>query len=329
MKTQVLEVLTNVSLKPHEKFNQAMKLLARTKENNPMALRTYNQKGYTPQTLEAITYDLQQLHRISNKELRKKFVPAEKEEKIIVVGTGESGNAAALLALNIEQANYHSELKPLAASLAEELKIELRDFKKDTLIDFLTEEKENLLNDQNSIKENPFTEAGDDEKAGLKIRVEFPFLKEENCPDEMKVLVSDKITAFQKVLEARAELFKHKDGQAFSEEEILEHCKSAVENFQLNQEIYDELNHFKEEKEILGKHPIFSELMLKKEIEAMTGAEAQKEKTNLASRISKTKKKAENAKTKDTKEPFLAELKELEHKRNLVQAKLDKTKNEK
>lgn len=329
MKTKVLEVLTNASLKPHEKFNQAMKLLAKSKNNNAMALRTYNQKGYTPETLEAITYDLQQLHGIADKELRKKFIPQEEASKMEAEGT-ISEAAAALIVLNIAEADYHKELKPLACSLADELEVELADFKKETLVTFLTEEKQNLLKAEEEPKtENPFIEASDDAKAGLKIRDEFPFLKEEDCPDELKVLVSDKLTAYQNVLDARAELFKQKDGESFSEEEILEHCRAAVDNFQLNQEIYDELNYYKEEKEILGKHPIFAELVLEREINAMTGAEAQKEKTNLSSRISKAKKKAENAKTEETKEPFLAEIKELEHKRELVQAKLDKNKNEK
>jgi hypothetical protein len=44
----------------------------------------------------------------------------------------------------------------------------------------------------------------------------------------------------------------------------------AVSNYEENQAIYDELNHYSSNKEILGKHPIFKNLKIEREVSVMT-----------------------------------------------------------
>jgi len=89
-------------------------------------------------------------------------------------------------------------------------------------------------------------------KKSIKLREEFPFLKDPSCPDEFKILVSDMITAYEKYKESHEALFS-----ASTDEELLKSCQDTVENYLENREIWDELNHYKQTGEILGTHPIF------------------------------------------------------------------------
>lgn len=320
-KDQVLKVLRDTNSAPHEAFNKLMELLRQTPQANAVTLRTYNQAGVNKETIARISYDLQQYHGIKDVELRPGYIDTKvnidaKADKAPVSFTNE------LLSFDAEGVNYHKELKPFAIQLAESLDVELKDSKKSTLVAFVNEQKEILLK-KNETKDvafvNPFTEASPEAKQGLKLRDEFPFLGDPKTPAKLKALVADKLTAFYAVLDARAELFA---GEAPIEERALELCKEAIENFELNQLIYDELNHYKEHNEILGKHPVFADEMLQREVDQLSDNKAHKAITTTQTYISKERKKLTEAKTPESKETIEAVIAGHETKIALLKKKL-------
>lgn len=88
-----------------------------------------------------------------------------------------------------------------------------------------------------------YPEAGESLKEILRIRDRFPFLKDENCPDQLKIMVADMFTAYDSYKEAHQALLDNPDTDA---EGAYAECKKAVENFKLNRDIWDILEYYKE-----------------------------------------------------------------------------------
>lgn len=128
-------------------------------------------------------------------------------------------------------------------------------------------------------------------KKAIRLRDEFPFLKEKDCPNELKVLVSDMLSAYDAMKKAHESLFT-----AETEEELLQAAKETVENYLENRAIWDELNHYKENKQILGAHPLFEEINTFKALASSTAAELAKKKGNVRSQITRLKKAIESKK---------------------------------
>lgn len=89
----------------------------------------------------------------------------------------------------------------------------------------------------------------------VKMRDEWPFLSEDDCPMELKILAADKITAWKNYVTNHQKLFS-----VGSLEDCLETAKNCVFFYCQNRKIFSEFAHYKEHKAILGKHPIFREL---------------------------------------------------------------------
>jgi sarcosine oxidase delta subunit len=108
-----------------------------------------------------------------------------------------------------------------------------------------------------------------------KLRDEFPFLDETNCPIELRALMTDKITAYRSYCTNHNKLMAHQNGSAvISDPKELEAVtKSAVEDFDANRAIYDELNYYKSKGKVLGIHPIFKSLTLQREVNSMNKEE--------------------------------------------------------
>lgn len=182
-----------------------------------------------------------------------------------------------------------------------------------------TEENENLKDELDKLKSLPKIDA-------KSVRVEFPFLNDKDCPDEFKILVADKITAWNRYLETHAYLQKIETGEVKeSDEHKAELAKEAIFYFDENQKIYDELNAYAETGKVLGKHPIFKRLQLTREVEAMSAEELVKYKGSSAKYFSINKSdlaKAEKAKDADKIELITARVAEREQKLALVNKKL-------
>ncbi len=165
-------------------------------------------------------------------------------------------------------------------------------------------------------------------KQGIKLRDLYPFLSEDNVPDKLKILVADKLTAYDRWVSAHNELLKlveSPEGPAIpmDEDQIFELAKMAVENFEMDELIKKELDHYQETKEILGLHPIFTPEVKEKEAETFTPLELSKKINNAKSNISKTKTKIETEKNTKKLEKLHEKLVEFELELALLTSKLE------
>lgn len=321
MKNETIEVLRDRSARPQKKFNAALKLYLAHDHANPVLARHYNQVGYSPESLKSLCYDLQQLYGISNTELRAKqsdldnLRDSKEPETFLSEILLEN-----LEKIDLEKANYASELRPLANELADLLKIELVDQKKLTLTIFLETLKEKYVSRPKTLNPEPGTLNPVPES--VKLRDEFPFLDKADCPDKLKILVADKISAYKKAEAAHEELAKNETEKHLSPEQEKELSATAVENFELNELVYRELNYFKEHNEILGEHPIFAEEVAQREVDELSDNDAHKTYRNLATYISREKKNLDKAKSDETRLKIQAKIDEFQAKRDLIAKKL-------
>lgn len=168
---------------------------------------------------------------------------------------------------------------------------------------------------------NPYTEAPDAAKEALKLRDEFPFLKDKDCPDEFKILVADKFTALEEFEKAHAEIQKVKESA--DADTLFALGKQAVENWELNREIYEELDHYKEHGEILGNHPIFEHDMLQAKVNAYSIQDAMKRQGNLRSYISRESKKLESIKDEKKRANVETKISDWQAELDLIDARLN------
>ncbi len=120
----------------------------------------------------------------------------------------------------------------------------------------------------------------------IRLRDEFPFLGQPGCPNELKILVADMISLHENYVKAHSRLF-----DTMTDEDYQETAASVVEDYLENQQIWEELQYYKENGKVLGNHVIFAYADRLKEIQAMPIAELHKLCNSLKSNISKTKKK--------------------------------------
>ena len=161
------------------------------------------------------------------------------------------------------------------------------------------------------------SEASPEVKTEIKFRDEFPFLTADDCPQELKALVTDKFGHYHKFCEDHAELFDKvvrpyiEGKKAYETEEQITNdiifgiAKSIVENFVGDQAIYDELLHYRETKTILGQHPIFKkEDLTANPFANLTPAELAKKKSNLENYVRRETNASEKAKNDEDKKKF-------------------------
>lgn len=84
------------------------------------------------------------------------------------------------------------------------------------------------------------------------LRTDYPFLSASDCPDELKIIAADKITAWQNFASAHEELFS-----CTTEEECLETAKKVKKFWYENSVFRTELDYYKEHGSLLGKAPLF------------------------------------------------------------------------
>lgn len=137
--------------------------------------------------------------------------------------------------------------------------------------DELEFEKEELEEENESLKDEIQTLKLAPKIDNVSIRVEFPFLNNTDCPDEFKILIADKITAWNRYLELQEQIADAGLGKTVvSNEDLAILGNEAVKCFDENQKIYDELNAYQTTGKVLGVHPIFRRLQLTREVEIMT-----------------------------------------------------------
>ena len=114
-------------------------------------------------------------------------------------------------------------------------------------------------------------------------RENWPFLADPDCPDELKILAADKITAWQNYVDAHEDLWL-----CATPEQCFETAKKVIKNFDQNRKILSEFSHYREHHSILGEHPIFKERERMFRIREMTVSELVRRQKNLKDAIWRT-----------------------------------------
>jgi hypothetical protein len=157
----------------------------------------------------------------------------------------------------------------------------------------------------------------------LKLRDQYPFLNDPDCPNELKILVSDKLTHYNAYQEAHDILQKVTSCELqLSEEDNTKAAAAAAYHFEQSENIAKELDYYAAEKKVLGEHPIFAQLALQREVDEMTQDDLLKYKTQTASFISKKNKKIRESQSEEVKAGLQKDIDDRNAKLALVDKRL-------
>lgn len=140
-----------------------------------------------------------------------------------------------------------------------------------------------------------------------KLRDDYTFLSEPGTPPELKVLVSNKITAYHHYKSAHAKLFEN-----LPEDQEFANVRNLVENYIENHAIHQELAHYQKNRTILGKHPIFEEMQRLKKYRHTNSVELFKQKKRIEHNIWRIKKLIESGDKPHLRVERLAKIKAYE-----------------
>jgi len=140
-------------------------------------------------------------------------------------------------------------------------------------------------------------------KKVIRIREVYPFLSEASCPTELKLLVHDMFNAYDDYRTAYAGL-----SDKNTQDENLLLAAKVVESYLDNRAMWEELDYYKENAIILGKHEIFELLKMREEIAGINDMELISKLTKTKPNITKAKNALEKAETDEKKTECLARL---------------------
>ena len=158
-------------------------------------------------------------------------------------------------------------------------------------------------------------------KKVIRIREKYPFLRSQDCPEEFKIMVADMFTAYDNYREAYT-LLSDKN----SKDENLELAQAVVENYLANRAMWEELDYYLANGEILGNLPIFELLKLRKEISELTDMDLMKKLNTTKPNITKSKKAIEGAKSDDEKAEAKTRLEKWQQVKAEVEAEIARRK---
>lgn len=140
-------------------------------------------------------------------------------------------------------------------------------------------------------------------KESIKLRQQFPFLKNEDCPRELKLLVADLITAYEEFITKQPQLHNN------ATQEQLQQLVADVNGSYINRkEIFAELENYKNTGKLLGKHPLFKQLEEEETILKLDSTALSKKINNLTNYINRNTKKLNEATTDEDKAKYKAKV---------------------
>ena len=98
-----------------------------------------------------------------------------------------------------------------------------------------------------------------------KVRDQWPFLNEPDCPLELQALVTRRITAYHLYTKLYAQL---RDCQDL--EQCADVCRRLLDAYLDNQQIFRELEYYRDHHKVLGEHPYFRHFNQVRELRAMS-----------------------------------------------------------
>ena len=138
-------------------------------------------------------------------------------------------------------------------------------------------------------KEN--TLASESLKEMVNFRDRFPFLRRPDCPDVLKVIVSDLFAAYDRYRAAHAALAELPDDADRKQSE--QWAAEAVENYLQDRALLEELEHYRDHGTLLGRHPTVAAAMRFASLKDLSDLDVEKIRKNAASNASKWRKKLE------------------------------------
>lgn len=158
-------------------------------------------------------------------------------------------------------------------------------------------------------------------KKVIRIREKYPFLRSQDCPEEFKIMVADMFTAYDNYREAYT-LLSDKN----SKDENLELAQAVVENYLANRAMWEELDYYLANGEILGNLPIFELLKLRKEISALSDMDLMKKLNTTKPNLTKSKKAIETAKDAEEKTEAEKRMAKWQQVKSEVEAEIERRK---
>lgn len=312
-KNKVIKFFQDLPEEKSEQFNEAFALYRSSKGASESTIRSINVLGYNDRNLNNLLYDLQKLHGITDVEKIPSGSKGSKKSKEFK-SIADELRQIKVDVIRVEKFNqaYTEALKGFEDVEVEEATLE-EWFQSDEANAIIPDSVDDVLDAFIKFIVGKFTELvaekvvetenaallteNQEAKTDITLREEFPFLNDPDCPDELKILVADKLTAYAKYKKGVEFLKQIEDGSATAtDEEINFLGKEVTEAFEENQEIYKELNVFKETGVLLGEHPLFTKLALTREVEAMSAEERIKFKQSSVKYFSDNKSKLATAK---------------------------------
>lgn len=154
-------------------------------------------------------------------------------------------------------------------------------------IESLESEKQELsetneeLQDQNSELEQRINgQHADPVKKTPSLREQFPFLADPDCPNELKILAADKITAYNKVIEYYNAL-----SDCLTDQQLFSTVRNLVHWYKINHGIKKEFVHYKNKNTVLGKHDIFVEYQDLQDLKKLSALQLAELKTQVENNI--------------------------------------------
>lgn len=184
--------------------------------------------------------------------------------------------------------------------------------------------------DLSEVQKDPFTnilrEMNSEAKSGLRFSTQYPFLKEDDAPAELKAMTVDALNSFDGYKTKHSELFEALVDVAepkLSNEEVFSIANELLGDFEENRAVHAELEHYQKNKEILGDHEVFADLKLEREIDEIPLQKLGQAKTNIAANITKKNNGIAETKDKERKAKLQADLDLLLKKKELVEKRIN------
>lgn len=267
MKNKIIALLKDETLQKIEVYNQLLSYLS--SKRGLFAIRNF-QNGYSDFKYESIIHEIKKDYEITDLEIFEFTGETEEAEEIIDDSNLLSDEEKA------EKQRLHDD-EVAKRQLSPELKAFYEELK-----------------------------TSDDAQTGLKLHEEYPFLDEETTPDALKALVTDKFTAYRNFAKNHAALVVGLDENE-AKEKIYELAKTAVENFTLESDIKKELDFYKVQGKVLGKHPKLNTLRIEQEINELSEAELVEMKIKAQKNASKAKLEIEKDGPNESREKRLSD----------------------
>lgn len=259
-------------------YNQGVELYKKYGYNK--VLKNSLTRGETPQNAEILVYELSQLAGISEQEVKtmKRFavVPAKK-------------------ATETKIQHFEPDTDELFMALAKTFGVNVSELFADGAVIEASDSQKAAID---ALKPK-YHEIPELQKKVINFRETYPFLRSEDCPDELKILVADMFAAYDNYREAYRLL-----DETNTQDENLALAKTTVEQYLDNRALWAELDHYKANGEILGEHPILLDLKLQKEIKAVSDIDLPRKIGNARGNVTKNRNKLEAAKTDEDKAKY-------------------------